>query len=239
MTPERKLQISDGMAIWLIPIDSIVERDKNARVMDPDKFKQLIENIKDEGMLESLPLVHKKGEKFEIISGHHRIRASRQAKISVVPCIVIERELTEAEIASKQLSHNSIEGYDDKELLREIYESIDDMSAKLRTALTDEELKIEEPTVPLLDIDIEFGYEPIYILFTKPQIEKFNEMVDKLDKHATKYLADYKEFRDFRDTVQRVSEHEGIRNVAGIMSFMVDVVEKHFDSVPAEEPVDD
>lgn len=237
---ERKLELSPDMAIWIVPLDNITERDKNARVMEPDKFKQLIENIADEGMLESLPLVHKTGEDtFEIISGHHRVRAARVAKMVTIPVIAIERDMTESEIASKQLSHNAISGYDDKDLLNEIYASIEDLSWRIKTALTDEELKIEEPNVPLLDIDIEFGYETIYILFTKPQVDRFTDMVERLDEDGQKYLADYREFREFRDTVQDVSERYNIRNIAGIMSKIVELAEERLEELGEEEAKDE
>ena len=67
----------DKTAVYKVPLDEIIERDKNANVMEPKFFLRLIENIKNDKRLESLPFGHliKKGERvlFEVISGHHRI----------------------------------------------------------------------------------------------------------------------------------------------------------------------
>lgn len=233
---ERKLELSPSMAIWYVSLDDIKERDKNARVMESDKFKQLVHNIKDEGMLESLPLLHTIGEgKFEIISGHHRVRASRQAGIFVIPAIVIERDMTEDEITSKQLSHNALSGYDNKDILNELYDSIEDFEQRLKSGLTDMELKMDEPTIGLVNIDVDFSFEPIYIMFMRQGVENFEELIDSLEPDAKKYLANMTEFNKFAKTVQAVSKYKDIRNIAGIVSMICDLAKERLNELKEED----
>lgn len=235
--PERLLELSPGLAIWKVHLDQLRERDVNARVMDDDQFRRLTENIRDEGMLESLPLVWKMpGDRHEfmIISGHHRTRASRSAGLMVIPVLVIERELSEDEIISKQLAHNALSGYDNQELLKQLYDSIEDINAKLASGLTDLEINVEVPSIPTDDIDVEFDFEPIYIMFMKSGADRFEDFIDQLEPSAKKYMADREEFNKFAETVQRISKYKDIRNIVGIMSYMLDLASERLEQLEKE-----
>ena len=81
-------QYGDGIAIYEVHLDECIERDLNARVMNPGDFLRLKENIKTDQRLESLPYGHLKELNgriiFEIISGHHRTRAANQIDQAVI-----------------------------------------------------------------------------------------------------------------------------------------------------------
>lgn len=227
---ERLIELSPGMALWRIHVDRLRERDVNAQVMDDSKFRRLTENIKDSGELESFPLVVKVADEdaFTIISGHHRTRAARTAGILTIPCIVIERELTEDEIISKQLAHNALSGHSDADLLRELYDSIQDVSAKLASGLTELELKKIEPPVPTDALDFEFEFEPIYILFMTSGAARFQEMLARLEKDVPVLAADKADFERYVKMVNTVSRDRNVRNIAGIMTAVMDIVDEHY-----------
>lgn len=227
---ERLVEISPGLALWRIHVDRLRERDVNAQVMDDFKFRRLTENIKDSGDLESFPLVRKLGESdgFEIISGHHRTRAARTAGILTIPCIVIERELTEDEVISKQLAHNALSGHSDADLLRELYDSINDVNAKLASGLTDLELKKPDVPVPTDALDFEFEFEPIYILFMTAGAKRFEEMLGKLEKDVPVLAADKADFERYVKMVNTVSKDRNVRNIAGIMTEIMNIVDEHY-----------
>jgi hypothetical protein len=223
------------MALWRIHLDRLRERDVNARVMDDSKFRRLAQNIKDTGELESFPLVAKvkDADDFLIISGHHRTRAARSAGHMVVPCIVIERELTEDEITSKQLAHNALAGYDDQDLLRELYDSMKDINAKLSSGLTEMELKQKDVAVPTDALDFEFEFEPVYILFMAAGAKRFEEAINRLEAGVPILAADKADFDAYVKMVNAVSKREDIRNIAGIMSKIIDIVDAHYKANPA------
>lgn len=55
--------------------------------MDDEKFLELVEDVKRQGVLEPL-IVYPVGDGYQIIAGHRRLLAARQAGIDSVPCMV-------------------------------------------------------------------------------------------------------------------------------------------------------
>ena len=64
---EQLADLGSGLIIARVRISDIKEQDINARIMKAEMFKQLVDNIKKRGQLESLPLCALM-EKIEIIS---------------------------------------------------------------------------------------------------------------------------------------------------------------------------
>lgn len=243
MNDSDVFKISENMEVRLLDTDEIIERDVNARVMDNSKFDLLVGNIKREGMLESLPLVHKTDKadgKYELISGHHRTRASRRAGLKKIPVLVITKHLTEDEIISKQISHNSIDGYDDPETLKRLYDSISSFDWKVASGVTELDFDITADHIPVVDVDVDFNFEPVLIMFMKPDVDKFRELIDTAKSLAEeKYLANMTEFRKFAKVVNSVSDYSDIHNIAGIMSIICDLAKERLSQLKAETTTED
>src|ERR1035437_718535 len=93
----KLIDLEAGLSIWKIGLDRLREMDKNARVLEVQKFKSLQETIGKDKRLEQLPLVVPKDDthnEFLIISGHHRTRAARMAGLKYVFCLVDESGLS-------------------------------------------------------------------------------------------------------------------------------------------------
>ena len=237
---EKVVDLWDGISLWKVHLDALREQDVNARVMPKEKFDRLVENLKATKKLESLPLVtpivNPAGNlQFSIISGHHRTRAARAAGIMEIFVLVYEEQLTKDQIISKQLAHNALSGYDNPDLLAELYGQIEDISEKLASGLTDIEIQVDTPDISAKNIVVEFEFEPIYILFLPRQLERFEEVLDTLEKDSKKYLADYKDFDKFKKVVTDVSKREDIRNIGGIMARMMDIVQEYYKANPASD----
>ena len=73
--------MGDGLVIAKVLSENIREQDINARIMKTEMQKQLTDNIKKRGQLESMPFcaLTQEGTRVEIISGHHRIRSGKDA----------------------------------------------------------------------------------------------------------------------------------------------------------------
>lgn len=233
--PEKIADIDGNTSIWRVHVDSLREQDVNARVMSDYTFRTLANNIKNEGSLESLPLCYLKDKarnEFGIISGHHRVRACRSAGIMVIPILVINRELTRDEIVAKQIAHNSLSGYDDEDILRQLYDSIGDINQKLATGLEPEKLGESDVKVDLTEITVEKDFEPIYFLFTKEEKADLENLISDLSTdEAELMIADIRDFSHFSKLCNRVSKTYNVRNTAGIVSIIIKLARERLNEV--------
>ena len=74
------------------------------KVKDDEQMENLVESIKENGVLNPIIVRPKKDNKFEIVSGHRRKRAVELADIGEIPCIV--RELTDDEATILMVDSN-------------------------------------------------------------------------------------------------------------------------------------
>jgi len=237
---EKRLDLGNDISIWKVHLDACREQDKNARVMSPEKFDRLAENIKKDRRLESLPLCIKKvnqagNEEFLIISGHHRIRAARVAGLTEIFVMVLEEELTRDQIIAKQLAHNALVGYDDPIMLKDLYAEIQDINAKLESGILDGEISIDFPTVSVDELMFDFDYEILNILFLPKQMEKLEEVMNRLEPSARVYLADKEDFEKFKEQIIKISKRENIRNASALFARMLEVVEEALNQKGAQK----
>ena len=74
------------------------------KVKDDEQMENLVESIKENGVLNPIIVRPTKDNKFEIVSGHRRKRAVELADIEEIPCIV--RELTDDEATILMVDSN-------------------------------------------------------------------------------------------------------------------------------------
>lgn len=65
------------------------------KVINNDDMKQMVESIKENGVLLPVIIRKKDNDRYEMISGHRRKFASKLAKLEKIPCII--KELTDEE----------------------------------------------------------------------------------------------------------------------------------------------
>lgn len=171
-----------------MPIETVIRRvdlsslkllEKNAHYMDPDEFARLVANIQSDGCLTSLPVVYR----GKVLSGNHRTQAALKAGLIESDVIEILSELTDEEQIAIQLSHNSIKGKEDNNILRELYESINSFDMKLYSGLTDDAFKITEIDVESLSF-VQPAYEDLIIAFLPEEKALFVEVLEKIGKKA-------------------------------------------------------
>jgi len=228
------------LALWLIPIELIREQNVNARVMSNEKFDRLAENIKKDGTLESLPLCYlnknKAGnEEFHLISGHHRTRAARKAGVLNIYALVYEKNLTRDEIVSKQLSHNSLSGYDDREVLGILYNEISDLNFKIASGITEFEIQLDNKGVQIDDIKVDLDYELINILFLPKQNEYLEEILGMIEEEAKVYIADKADFENFAKQAREIAKRDNIINVSAILVRVLEIVKEYHKNTPIKE----
>ena len=231
---EKILDLYEGIALYKVHVDCLREQDKNARVMSPDIFARLQSNIEKDNRLESMPYCHiKKANEgnieFHIISGHHRVRAARKAGITEMFIMSETKELPLDQVRSKQLAHNKLNGIDDEQVLKELWDEIDDLNSKLYSGIKDEDFNEIESEINFDEVKIDLDYEIVSLLFLDKDYKKYDDVLALIEKNANIQIADKDIFEDFKTTVRKVFEQENVRNVTAALVKMCQIVIKHYE----------
>ena len=84
---------SSSFRVLEVPIELIeINPNQPRKHFDSDAITELSESIRESGLLQPI-IVQQSGEKYVIIAGERRYRASKQAGLSAIPCII--KNLTE------------------------------------------------------------------------------------------------------------------------------------------------
>lgn len=189
-------------------------------------------------MVESLPFCAETKNGIEIVSGHHRIRAARAAGITDIFILLDRSGLSRSKIISKQLSHNAIEGTDDKQILKELFEQIEEAEARISAFIDPKALDIPvPPPIEIGDLGVNVDFKTVTFVFLDHQMQQFNEVIEAISKDtALVGVSDMEQFDKFKAAVQKVRQVEDIRAVGMILSRMSEIVLEHYRA--EEEKVD-
>jgi len=215
--------------------DELVFLEKNARFMTNSTFGKLVSNIKKDKQLASVPLCYRQQDsKYLVLSGNHRLQAAIAAGESIFLIFYIERELTRQEAVSIQLSHNSLEGEDDKDILRDLWNEINDVSLKAYSGLDDIDLG-EMPTLDLSAMHVPgLEFKSITFVFLPEERERLLKcMDDALKTISAKELIILRE-TEFERVIKGMSKVEAAYNVFApslAMMGILTIFEKHLDEL--------
>lgn len=100
MDKEKTMNAQDKSATTQISIRQIHPfRNHPFKVLDDDRMKDLVQSIKDNGILNPVLVRPDEQDGFEMISGHRRMHAAKLAGLTTVPAIIKEMTDDEAVIA--------------------------------------------------------------------------------------------------------------------------------------------
>lgn len=199
----------------------------NARYMKHETFQQLVNNIKRDGQLTSIPLVWKDEDgKYLVLSGNHRTMAAKEAGLDQIYVMATDDPLTKDQRIAIQLSHNSLEGEDDPVLLKKLYEEIGDLDLKLYTGLDDKTLDLlkEVNIDSLSSANLEF--QPVTLVFLPNE----KEAVEQVFKQALEvtpgkefWTARWNDYDTFMDSMTVAMDSYDVKNVATALSIILRV----------------
>lgn len=197
--------------------------------MKAEMFERLTENIKNSDRLESLPFCALTDKGMEIISGHHRVRAARQAGIFEIFVLVDVSGLSTDKIKAKQLAHNSIWGYDNEELVKRIFDEIQDASAKLEAFVPD---KIVEQfkKVSVGDINVEMDIQQIQLMFFKYERECIKRLEKYLADGDEVYADEIEHFEDVKKMIKETGREYNIRAVGTILARLCEIALSRYEN---------
>jgi len=222
---EEPVVVEEGITIEKVNLSDLREQDLNPRTMSTDMMRQLTENIANrEGLVESLPFCARTDKGIEIVSGHHRIRAAIAAGVESAYVIVDATGLTRDQIKAKQIAHNSISGMDDKELLKRLFESIEDVDARIEAFVNPADLDIQFTENEIPDLSAEIEHKQVYMLFVPSEYKVLREAIDQIWSASDEILlADKEHFEQFRDALTGIQEEKEILSVATAIAKMAEL----------------
>jgi 7-cyano-7-deazaguanine synthase in queuosine biosynthesis len=177
-------ELGQGLCVALCQIGELREQTQNARVMEKEMFNTLVRNIKNRKALESLPFCaevegdHGKTH-YEVVSGHHRVRAARAAGMSELYVLLDRSGLKRSQIRAKQLAHNSIAGQDDEVILAELFSQITDANDRLESFIQQDALKWKGE--PLLETELPVQAETVTFAFFPRDLQAFKDSLFALE----------------------------------------------------------
>ena len=188
-------------------------------------FSQLVENIRRDGCLTSVPLVCDDDGKLEVLSGNHRVMAAIKAGLDEADVMEITTPLSREQRVAIQLSHNAIAGADDPSILAELWADLD-FAFKEYSGLTEEDFAgITE--IDTTGISVEAPkYEEINLAFLPEEKEAFVALLDRMQKAKTEahwIVAHYDDFSRLFDAIIAVKQKLDIHNGAVALRVMADL----------------
>lgn len=223
-------EISKDFWFCIVDINLLKEQDINARLMKENMMKQLSANIKKRGQLESLPFCALVNNTIEIVSGHHRVKASKMAGLKEIPILLDVSGLTRSQIASKQLAHNSINGFDDIDTLKEISKIITNVDDMLESFLVQEYDVKKEELSSLIHIKSDLDWKQISLVFLDNQLENLENFLKNLYSNPDIVLvADVRSFDDFCKALKKTQKIQDVKNVSSAVDTMVKMCNRFFD----------
>ena len=254
---EKLSPTSVRMAV--VPIAQCDFLEKNARFMRAEQYRLLVDNIRADGCLTSVPFAIRipgkidtttiagaasvpsspSGDRYKILSGNHRVKAAQDAGLTEIPVLYTDQELSHQKQVAIQLSHNAIAGQDDLAILRELYDEIADVTLKAYSGIDDVVLGRMDP--PDLDPLSEKGleYRIVSIAFLPEEVERAEAVFAKVLEQATgdvTWVNRRAEYDRFLDALTIAKAQAGIKNTATAFGLLLDLAEKHLDEVPKPAP---
>lgn len=210
-------------------------------IFDPktEMQKQLTDNIKKRGQLESLPFCALIDGKIEIISGHHRIRSAKDSGVLTELFVILDTTgLRRSQVAAKQLAHNAISGFDDQSTLKEIAKMIDDVDDMLESYIGKD--IIGEPMAELeklLSPKVEFDWKNVTFTFLPHQLRDLDQLVKVLGSLSPDMLgvADIDQHEEFIETITKYQQFANVKNTGAAIHAMIKATESLFDDLHFDE----
>lgn len=225
MANEKVASLDGGLEVWKLDIASLKEQDINAQVMDKRRMKILTSNIKNRGALESLPYVYKDGERFEIVSGHHRVRAANAAGMAQVYALVETNHLTRSQITSKQIAHNELVGEADQEILGQLVRQMQEVDDMIASGLSEEFLNsIQGESVVINIPHLDFDWRKIELTFLPKQMHDFQTLCKTIDTKAELVgVADREQFDEFSNAMIKYGRTKNVTSVGTVVSLLTEI----------------
>lgn len=233
---EINSKLAGDCRIAVVPLEQISFLEKNARFMPYEMFQKLVNNIKRDGGLTSVPFCLKRGDgDFLVLSGNHRVMAAKEAGLTEVLVMYTDKELSRQEQIAIQLSHNSLEGKDDLNILKSLWEEIDDIAMKYYSGLDDKVLDEMEKNAQRTLSEVNLEYKVLSFVFLPEELEEIDSLLEKAQdcKGDEVRLTTLAHFERLLSATSVVKAAHNIKNSAVSLELALRVFENHLEDLQA------
>lgn len=218
---------------YVSPVNDCVPLEKNCHYMEKGTLDKLTANVAEDGFLSQLPFAMKRSDgKYLILSGNHRLKASIKASLEHILILYIDEVDKDKQIAY-QLSHNSLIGKDDAQMLKEIYEEMRSIEAREYSGLNGVQFidASKIPTTSINDGDIELT--EMKFLFTESRSNDVKGVLAELEKQKLSedcsiVVGSYEEFIK---VVTEVKKAHNIKSNTVAFARMIDICKAHLQEI--------
>lgn len=215
-----------------LPLAELELLELNARFMRHETFQQLVENVRRDGCLTSVPFAvwNPKKKRFKVLSGNHRVQAAIEAGVVEADVMVSDDKLSEQQQIAIQLSHNALAGEDDPALLKELYDRLDNVDWRTYSGLDDKVLELLEEVGGASLTEARLDWRTVAILFLPEELERARAALeDALGSISGDevWLAGKPDYDRLLDGLADVSAAYGIKNQATAFAILLDVFEQN------------
>lgn len=165
------------------------------------------------------------------MSGHHRIKAAREAGIKEIPILLDITGLSKSQIAAKQLAHNNISGFDDPDMLKEISKLITDVDDMLESYYSEayEVPNVEMDSFVHIKSDLEF--RQISLVFLDHQVEDFGKFMRELEQRPDYIgVARNDQFDEFCRELKKTQKVMDVKNISAAVDAMIGICNEFYNA---------
>lgn len=223
---------------YVSPTEECVPLEFNAHYMDKDVLDKLTSNVAHDGFLSQLPFGMKRNDdgKYLILSGNHRLKAAIKAKLEYILILYIDECDKDTQIGY-QLSHNSLVGKDDMQMLKELYNKINSMEAREFSGLNGLNFvdvnKISMPAIGEGDIELtEMKFQ--FVESKSNSIKNTLDALEKMgiDENSTIVVGS---FESYIKVLQEVKKTYDIKSKSVAFSRMIDICQAYLDALKEQQ----
>lgn len=204
----------------------------NAHFMTKETFDALVDNVRRDGVLTSVPLVYADPDTGveTVLSGNHRTQAAVAAGLGEIPVLVIDQKLSRQQQIAIQLSHNSILGQDDPATLSMLYEELDDVDWRAYSGLDDKTLDLMDDPSAIPFAEANLSYQNVQLVFLPVEKDAAEQALFEVKKQhglSDMWLAGITQYEQTLRALETVRGAYSIGNVATALGIILDVFERH------------
>jgi hypothetical protein len=202
--------------------------------MPHEMFKNLVENIKRDKGLSSIPFCWYDGDTYHVLSGNHRVKAAKSAGLTHLLVMYDDRPISRQEFVARQLSHNAISGKDDAAILRDLWGEIDDVALKYYAGLDDKALEqMANAVLPSLS-EAKLDYRVLTFLFLPDELDRLKLAFERATQTtvADEVLAvRLAEFDRAIDAIDKAKASFNVHNGATALLLVLSIFENHLNDL--------